>query len=607
MHLFFRALSQASRILRVALAITIGFVATFAAPSSSAAAPTTGPASVTITPAANGAGAVVSWTPVSEPVDLYVVDVYVNGTKTKSAQCGSYCTSRTVRYLTPGQSVRATVAVRQAGVTGPAVSSPTIVIGNPCATATVQCIRIDGSSNSGPVTGVAQGFLHSNAPSLDQARASVLRPQSWRVRAANGSFGSFDAARALGTEVLLLVGDHITLPSPDPAASGSLTQAIDTYRAGLRTYVQSLITTNRLPDLWEIQNEPDLMGWSKQTQLAQWKAGYQEIKALVPNAKIMAPASSTFMGTPADATPNGVDLQTFLAFAAAEGLRPAAIGWHENRVATAVDFETQPEVVVEHVAWARQLLAANGLSGVEIRIDEYGGREDNPIPGWQVGWFNALETAGVDAAEHSCFPFPDGLVEVNGCETPNLNTLLSPSSQSPRANYWVAMAYGRMTGRRLATASSTDTLSTLATASTTGTISALVGRHVGCVPVANPLCPMGSYKPAATDVAMSVAVPSSTAALRVVIERVPFSSGGVAGPTMVSDTVKAASAGAVSFTLPQVADGDALILTLTPSAAPAPTTSTTTTTTPTVTTTTTTTTSPLTSVVQAVVKGLKLF
>jgi hypothetical protein len=82
----------------------------------------------------------------------------------------------------------------------------------------------------------------------------------------------------------------------------------------------------------------------------------------------------------------------------------------------------------------------------------------------------------------------------------------------------------------------------------------------------------------------------------------------MAGPAFVSETVVAASAGAVAFTLPKVADGDALILTMTPTTAPSTATTTTTTTTPTTTTTTTTTpTNPLTGIIQSVLKGLKLF
>lgn len=597
MHLFFRAPSRAL------LAIAVGLAATFAAIPESGAAPTAGPASVTLTPSPTGADAIVSWSPVtSGPVDLYVVDVFVNGAKTRSAQCGPPCSTRTVRYLTPGQSVRVDVYAKHAGVAGPVTSSPTIVIPNPCATGTVQCIRIDGTSDTGPVTRVAQGFLHANVGS-DKNRAAALNPRSWRVRAAHGDYSSFDAARSLGVEVLLLVSDHISLPAQDPAASGTLDQALAAYRDGLRTYVRSLIAAGRVPDLWEIQNEPDLNGWSRATQLAHWKAGYEEIKALLPDAKILGLANGSYMGTPAEATPTGVDLQTFLDFAVTEGLRPDAIGWHENRVARPADFDTQPETVIEHTTWARQILASRGLSEVDIRIDEYGGREDNPIPGWQVGWFNALETAEVDAAEHSCFPFPNGLLEVNGCETPNLNYMVNPSNQAPRANYWIGTAYGRMTGRRLSTVSSTATLTTLATANSAGAISALVGRHVGCVPNANTLCPMGSVNPGPVDVPVSVTVPSSTAALRVLVQRVPFSAYAMAGPTHVSDTVVAANAGSVAFTLPKVADGDALILTLTPTTAPA----TTTTTSPTTTSPTTTTTNPLTGILQSIVKGLKLF
>lgn len=591
MHLCFRAPSRAL------LAIAVGLAATFVAVPESSAAPTAAPASVTISAAPTGTDAIVSWSPVSGPVDTYVIDIFVNGTQVKSAQCGSYCATRTVRYLSPGQSVRAAVYARHAGAAGPATSSPTIVIGNPCASA-APCIRVNATSDVGPVTRVAQGYLLGYGPGLDVARAATLQPQSWRVRAAHGNYTGFDQARSLTDDILLIVGDHITLPATDPAASGTLDQALATYRTGVRAYVESLIAAGRLPDMWEIQNEPDLMGWSKATQLAQWKVGYEEIKALLPNAKILGLANGSYMGTPAEAKPNGVDLQTFLEFTSANGLRPDAIGWHENRVPTGLDFEMQPETILDHVAWARRLLAEKGMSDVEIRIDEYGGPQDDPIPGWQVGWFDALEKSGVSAAQRSCFPFRNGLLEVNGCETPNLATAVDPNTQDRRANYWVALTYGAMSGRRLATTSSTGTVSVLATASASGAMSALVGRHAGCVPVANSLCPMGSYAPPPTDVPVSVTVPSSTAALRVKVERVPFSAYAMASPKLVSDAVVGANAGAVAFTLPDVADGDALILTMTPTTAP---TATPTTTGP------LTTTNPIDAVITSLLKGLRLF
>jgi hypothetical protein len=601
MNVIFSAPSRAARSIRAVLAVTVGLAATFVAPSESGAAPTTAPAWVTLTASPSDPQATVSWAPVSGSVDTYLTDVVVDGKFVMSAQCEAPCTTRKVRNLMPGQSVRVHVYARTAGVDGPSTASPTIVIPNPCPAGVTQCIRIDGASDDGPVTGVAQGFLLSNGPGLDHARAAALNPRSWRVRIADGSYTGFDAARSLGAEVLLLVSDAVSLPATDPATSGSLPEAIATYRAAVRSYVQTLIADGRVPDWWEVQNEPDLRTWSAQTQLAQWEAAYQEIKALLPAAKILGPSPSHFMGTPAVATTHGLDLQTFLRFAAERGLRPDAIGWHENAMPSLIDFQFQPNIVLDHVRWARELLAANGMPDVDIRIDEYGGWVDGPIPGWQVGWFSALETARVDAAEHSCFPFPNGITTYDGCETPNLDNALVPTSQAPRANYWVELAYGRMSGQRLTTSASTGSLSTLAVAGAGGTISALVGRHVDCLPGANSLCPLDRSRPAAVDVPVTVAVPSSVSAMRVVVERVPFSSIEMTGPRMVLDTVISASASAVTVTLPNVADGDALILTLTPTSAP--------TTSPTTATTSpsTSTTTALVAVVQSVLRGFKLF
>ena len=570
MDLFFSAPSRATRIARVVLAVALGVGATFVAPSESGAAPATAPAWVTLTVSPGDGRADVTWAPITDgSVDAYVVDVFVDDVLTQSAECGPDCTSRELRSLPAGKPVRVGVHAMGGGAPGPSASSSTTVIPNPCPSGGPACIRIDATSDIGPVTRVAQGFLHSNFSGLDPARVAALDPRSWRVAAVGGNYASFDAARTRGAEVILVISDALRLPEPDPATTGTLAGALATYRAGVRAYVQGTIAAGRVPDWWEVQNEPDTTRQTTATQLAQWQVAYEEINALLPGAKILAPAPSRFMGTPSDATPDGLDLQTFLRFAVEQGLRPDAVGWHELAIPSPIDFEVSPYNMLDHVATARRLLAAFGMPDVDIRIDEFAGREDGPIPGWQVGWFTALETARVDASEHSCFPFPDGVSTSNGCWTPSLDNALTPKDQSPRGNYWVELAYGRMTGRRLSTMTSTPTISTLATADPDGAMTALVGRHATCLPVVNTACSLRSVsRPAALDVPVTVAVPTSTSALRVVVERVPFSSSAMAGPTVVLDSVLVPTSGAITFTLPRVADGDALILTLTPTAAP---------------------------------------
>jgi hypothetical protein len=574
MDLFFSAPSWATRSVRLVLVVALGLGALIVAPARSGAAPTSAPAWVTLTVSSHDGRATVTWAPVTDSaVDAYVVDVFVYDVPSTSAQCGPDCTSRELRSLPAGKPVRVVVHAQTGGVAGPGTSSATTVIPNPCPSGGPACIRIDGTSDIGPITRVAQGFLHSNSAGLDPARVAALDPRSWRVAAIDGGYGyaSFDAARASGAEVILVLSDALRLPVPDPATTGTLDDALATYRTAVRSYVQRMIAGGRVPDWWEIQNEPDTTSQSQATQLGQWKVAYEEIKALLPSAKILAPAPSRFMGTPSDATPYGLDLQTFLRFAVEHGLRPDAVGWHDIAIPSAIDFEVSPYNVLDHVATARRLLAEAGMPEVDIRIDEFAGREDGPIPGWQVGWFSALETARVDAAEHSCFPFPDGLSTSNGCWTPSLDNALSPANQSPRGNYWVELAYGRMSGRRLSTMASTHTLSTVATASADGGMTALVGRHATCLPGTNTACSLRSVsRPAAVDVPVTIAVPTATAALRVVVERVPFSSDPMPEPTPVLDSVLVPSSGAITFTLPRVADGDALILTLTPTAAPTP-------------------------------------
>lgn len=559
-----RARSPQARAL-IALALLAAASSTFVIDADLAgAAPVEAPAVVTIEALPGEPGILVSWPPVSGPVDTYGIDLYVDDAHVIGFHCGRTCTERAVRHLTPGQTVHATVYASHDGIASTHTrSTQAVVVQNPCASGVQTCITIDGSRTVGPVTHVAQGFLHGNIPDLDMARARALNPQSWRVRAVGRDYRSFDAARALTDEVILLISDQV--PYRPDAPNG-----LDDYRRAVRDYVRTVIADGRVPDLWEVQNEPDATGMTTDKLLAQWDIAYEEIMAADPDARIIGLSPSFFMPTSDFMLPTAVPLETFLDHVQAKGQRIAAIGWHENAILTYWDVKLQPDAIVDHVAWGREILAARGMSDVELRIDEFSGRADGLIPGWQVGYMRALEEAAVDGAQHSCFRFTHLLSQHEGCETRSLDNALAPDDQAPRANYWVELAYGRLEGERLVTGGSQSSVSTLAARDANGVVTALVGRHVSCLPLVNDVCPKLSLRaPAATDVLARVSVPTSVAAMRIVAHRIAFSSGSVTAPQAILDTVTGVADGAVAFTIPALADGDAVILTMRPTDPPA--------------------------------------
>jgi hypothetical protein len=267
-----------------------------------------------------------------------------------------------------------------------------------------------------------------------------------------------------------------------------------------------------------------------------------------------------------------LDMTRMLDFAAAQGIRFDAISWHENNTSV-FDREVArpPRSIPSHVAAVRGLLSARPSLGTPaIFINEFSAQWAHLIPGWRAGYLAALEEAGVEQANLSCWQ-EAATGPASQCFAPGgpLDGLLADDGSTPRAVFWVSAAYAALTGERVASSVEDQSFSGLAVRAPGGAIDVLLGRHVSCMEAINALCatsfgarPQGLRPP--SEVALMVRVPSGRGPWQVTLQQIPvtsplsapFTNGPVTRGSFAADDQ---GSGILKLWITGVADGDAWI------------------------------------------------
>jgi Fibronectin type III domain len=555
----------------VALLIAlVGATLVLAAPSANAA---TLPITVTATSPAPST-VEVRWTnPSKAPTQPWAIFI-------ANANDGSYYGVRTasigersirVTGLTAGRSYQFTVqapsgtdVIRGVG-TGTAQLAKCAGVSGPC---------VHAGITDGTATGVGQGFIFGLTENTPQSALTALQPQSWRVR--SGRFNEFDLAREAGGDITLLLSAgwnqyKSQLPPPRPENPWDNWTI---YRNFVIQTVRGHVQNGRVPEYWEIQNEPD-NAWVFYSQttpatrplvLEQFRVAHDAIRSELPNARIVGPSLMKFRFNEPGAV---LDIVSFLDFAVANGLR-FDLSWHELGADAFGQPAGDPRATLEHVDIARQLIAdrpalsSPTLGAPRILINEYGAPWSIDQPGATVAYLAALETAAVQGANRGCFDITVGTIgAVDTCFDPAglLDGILLPSGIKTD-NYWVHEAYATMKGTKLGTAITDRAMSALATVGSDGTLRALVGRHQSCSQAINEHCANGSSTSSPLSATTFVADrPSGTYA--VVVKLVADTVGASVPVTVLATTVKTAKDGTVKVTLPPAPDGGAFIITVT--------------------------------------------
>jgi hypothetical protein len=337
--------------------------------------------------------------------------------------------------------------------------------------------------------------------------------------------------RSLGGEFILLVHDLWGADgypiSRFPGDNGNWTD----YDNFLTRLISDVRATGA-PVQWDLWNEPNIsLFWNRpQSQYFElWRRTYQRVRAAFGSQLIVGPSLA---GVPT--TSSGWWTQ-YLDYVRANNVVPDIVSWH-----------ALPSDPVANVAAANSSLDARGIAHPRpYQINEYAAsNEQNPGDG---SWYIArLERAGADG------------LRANWAGGGNLHNDLagllvrdSSGQHQPRGEWWVYRFYGSQTGQ-VAAVTPSQSYDAFATR-TAGSAKVLVGGGGTTGTVA-----VGLQRLDAT----SGIVQNNQ--VRVLVQRIPYNGGAVAGPVTVQNSVVTLSGNATTVNVPHTVADDTYTITLLP-------------------------------------------
>ncbi|WP_329371893.1 beta-xylosidase [Streptomyces sp. NBC_00669] len=346
----------------------------------------------------------------------------------------------------------AALAVLAASVLAAAALSPAGASASPAADSTV---GVDLSAQGAAPNGAGAGFLYGLSQDGSGPADSLLQPLKptlfrgggaridgggWLgdgYRAGSGYQVRLDSALDQARRVTaapyhatyhLLVSDVWGADTTQPASTVYPCDNGDC--SNWASFIDTLVTgvqasgVNVSYDIW---NEPDGTGfWQRGVNSEQyyqmWDTAVREIRRLQPSAQIVGPSYSGY---------NHGWLDDFLGRTKADGTLPDVVNWHfgDDPAADAAD--------------ARALLAAHGVSGLPLTINEYlFSQQQNS--GYTAWFLDRLAASGVSAAAHAIW--------TDCCGAGTLDSVLSGGQ--PTGQWWVYQAYAQLSGKLLSTTGS---------------------------------------------------------------------------------------------------------------------------------------------------------
>lgn len=510
--------------------------------------------------ATGGAGSArVSWDPSPGGVRLYVIRAFAGGNSYSGTlfACAS-CTNVTFRSLTNGASYVFSVAGRNDGGDSAQVRSGAVrPTSDLCPDG--PCVAVDGSVEQGSAALRAQGVLHGVTADTDKSRIAPLKLRSWRGSGGKDTYANIGRYTTSSTQIL----SDYWFKGVGPVAPWE-----DWTR--YRTFVTQLVLMAKRegwsPTYWDVQDEPDYgLPYRQGTQVTQqnvldvYKNAYEAIKTVDPTAKVIGPTLMGFLPDPDPKHPGALDLTTFLNYAATNNLKFDGIVWHETGAGHLAPYEWTTESIVNHADALRGMLTQwPSLGHPAVLLNEYVQLRDLNVPGWVAGYIADLERGNVDEGNVTC-----GLGgEVANCYGGTLGGMLATDHTTPRAAWWVHRLYADMAGTRVDVTSSVFGLTGFATTNSGGT-SVLLGRHQSCTAAANWRCDEpASATPAPTPLTVAVRVGGADRTAQVEIRRIPNTTDDVPALPAPAEQAVAIQGGVARVQLPQFADGEAYLVTV---------------------------------------------
>ena len=306
----------------------------------------------------------------------------------------------------------------------------------PANAATVDVIGVDFSKTDGAVQGGASGMLYGlsdDGVPTDPIIAGA-RPTNLTQKAPHGAQhpngDPLEVERAFfengGKYLMTNIQDYY----PDWAYNGGKRPTdFTTYLDIVRKVVKSVVDESDHPEKYVFTpfNEPDGGNWyadwssMKDTYLQDWKAVYQAIKEVYPDAKIAGNGDTRWQPT---------RTKDFLTYAKANNVLPDMFTWHELGRGSLQSFR-------QHLADYRKIESDLGISQRPVNITEYAMRRDMSVPGNLVQWLAMFEDEKVDA-ETAYWTYAG-----------NLNDNMAKNNSANGA-WWLLKWYGDLSGQTVA-------------------------------------------------------------------------------------------------------------------------------------------------------------
>jgi hypothetical protein len=471
------------------------------------------------------------------------------------------------------------------GDTGPRTVIPVVAAGNSyCPAGGGSCVVVNTTAAIRPETRPGAGMLHGTGWSGNAANVQLaqnLKLRFWRIQALNDFQYKFVVNNGLApaNNVIELLSDGWIKSVAANKWNGDPWADWNRYRDFVRQTVEQSLSQGRDP-YWEIQNEPETYSTYSTLRPSRANVEQQYLEAYNVISEVYAAQGKTprIIGPSIswvyESNAYPIDMKTFIPFAAAHGMKFAAIAWHENSDITDLSplaHREVPQNIRDDVATVRTLIAENpGIGSPQIFVDENSSPAGQQIPGFTAGYLAEQDRAGVDEANRSAWPTADhwsSPVETNpDTFGPSLGLLVNRTGQ-PNNNYWVMADYASMNGDQVRSATSDDTISSLAVRDVDGKTRLLLGRHQTCAQwiVTARYCNGPSSAPdSGRPTAIQVLVPKGASTAHVTVQRLAASMADSATAPAATVSDVSVQNGVVTINVPAFRDGEAYFLEVTP-------------------------------------------
>jgi xylan 1,4-beta-xylosidase len=293
------------------------------------------------------------------------------------------------------------------------------------------------------------GFLHAMTETKPaDSLLRPLQPKLWRLR----DLTFYDRIVGMGARVELMVSDTWGYPFQ------KWNPPYENYTKW-ENYIRKLAQdTKGKKIIWDIWNEPNggippFWNGTREQLFRTYEQAYRVLREeLGPTAMIGGPSVADY---------DRDYIIAFLEYCRKHGVEVNFLSWHEL-----LEADEDIPSIANHLRDARRNMVNNprykNLNIREIHINEAIGPKNHYRPGDIVGYLYYLEKGRADAAVKACWTSFENSADCNN----NLDGLIDPSSDQPRAAWWVYKLYADGFENRVSSSSTGPNVVALASKST---------------------------------------------------------------------------------------------------------------------------------------------